>query len=126
MALKRKKTQRNEWEEMREQLTGKMYKDRGVEGRENIPEKACGKCANFSENAWASDGRGFCGVVKRDSDFTKDPPMILTEGDTGLMVSFSMNAVKCPHFLKMDMIDTDGTEVSDPKYQRAQRQMSKS
>ncbi len=126
MVRERKKSRRDEWEGMRSQLTGKMYKDRGLEGRENIPEKACGKCTNFSENATASDGRGFCGVVKRDSDFTKDPPVIMTEGDTGLMVSFSMDAAKCPHYHKMDFIDTDGFECSDPKYRRAQRQMSKS
>jgi len=125
MVRARKKSRRSEWEDMRNQLTGNMYKNKGFEGRENIHEKACGRCENFSENAFASDGRGFCGVLKQGSDFTKDSPVIITEGDTGLMVSFSMDATKCPHYKEMEFMDTDGTECADPKYRRAQRQMSK-
>jgi hypothetical protein len=123
MERERKKSRRQEWESMRGQLTGTLGKGKGLEGRENIPERACGKCTNFSENVWTSDGRGFCGVIKAGSNLALEPPLIITEGDAGMMVVFNMDAVKCPKYNQMEFIDTDGNECSDPKYRRSHRQM---
>jgi hypothetical protein len=110
---------------MRQGMTKQLSTAKGVEGREKVPEKACGKCSNFSENAYASDGRGFCGVVKVGSDILADPPVFVLEGNAGMMCMFNMDAARCVHYKEMEFIDTDGTECADPQFRRAQRQMEK-
>ena len=125
MTRKKRSSRRdNKWNQMREGLTN-LSTTKGVEARETVPDIACGKCKNFSETTYASDGRGSCSVVKAGSDFTVDPPLILLEGDTGMMCMFNMDAAKCSHFDLMDIIDTDGNECADPQFRRAQRQMEK-
>ena len=125
MARKARRSRRGEWEQMRQGMNSQLSRDKGTEGREHIPEKACGKCGNFSENAYASDGRGFCGVLKTGSDILADPPVLVLEGQAGLMSMFNIDAASCPHYTEMAFIDTDGTECADPQFRRAQRQMEK-
>lgn len=122
MARKRK-TRGGDWAQMRDAQAKNRSTPKGVEGREKVPEIACGKCKNFSENAYGSDGSGYCTVLKMGSDITKDPPGYILEGETSLMTMFNMDAAKCKYFEKMAYIDTDATECADPHYRRTQRQM---
>ena len=92
---------------------------------ENVPDIACGFCKNFSENAYASDGRGYCKKLKVGSNIKSNPPLYVLEGEAGLTTLFNADAANCAHFDKMDIVDTDGNEVSDPQYRRVQRQMEK-
>ncbi len=124
MARKKKSSRRDKWNQMREGLTN-LSKTKGVEARETVPDIACAKCKNFSETTFSSDGRGSCSVVKAGSDFTVEPPLILLEGDTGMLCMFNTDAAKCSQFDLMEIIDTDGNECADPQFRRAQRQMEK-
>ncbi|QCQ22291.1 hypothetical protein FDQ92_09040 [Desulfoglaeba alkanexedens ALDC] len=120
-AREKRSSRRGQWEEMRKGLTGEQSK-KGFEEREKLPEKACGKCKHFSENAWASDGRGFCAVLKVGSNLAADPPVCVLEGDAGMMTMFNMDASRCPYYDQLEFIDTDATECADPQFRRAQRQ----
>ncbi len=88
-----------------------------------VPEKNCGVCKHYLENTYASDGRGTCAVLKDGSDITSDPPVFIMEGKNGYMLRILTNAAKCTYFEKMEFIDHDGTECSDPKYRRSMRQL---
>ena len=119
-------SRRDEWKKVSESIrmeSGQMGKT--LEEREKMPEKACGFCKNFSENAYSADGRGSCKILKMGSDLNANPPLVITEGETGLITYINMNALKCPHFQKMEMIDTDLGEISDPAYRRSHRIMEK-
>ena len=118
-------SRRDQWKQARTQMVSHTSKKRGTEGREAIPDKSCGKCVNFSERAYVSDGTGFCRILKAGSDLENNSPVFITEGEAALMVVFNTDASKCIHFVEMDFIDTDGTECADPVYRRAQRQMEK-
>ena len=119
-------SRREKWEQIRKSMLGAGDETKKtVEEREKIPEKACGVCKNFSENAYSSDGRGSCGVLKFGSDLNADPPIFITEGETGLISFFNTNGGQCPHFVRMAFIDTDASETADPAFRRAQRQMEK-
>ncbi len=118
-------SRRDKWKKVADSMFGQAGTPKSVEERENIPEVACGVCRNFSENAYASDGRGSCRVLKFGSDIKADPPVFVTEGDTGMITFFNADAEKCTHFNKMAYVDTDGTECADPEYRRMQRQMEK-
>ena len=120
-----RRSRREEWNQIRNSMTSDFSTAKGVEGRETIPDKACGKCKNFSENAYASDGRGSCRVLKMGSNFLADPPIFVLDGETGLMCMFNMDASRCEYYEMMEFIDTDGTECADPQFRRAQRQMEK-
>lgn len=98
---------------------------KSVEERERIPDRACGICRNFSENAYASDGRGSCGILKVGSNIAADPPVYVLEGETGQFTFFNTDAARCAHYARMEMIDKDGTECADPAFRRMQRQMEK-
>ena len=117
-------SRRNQWKQMKDNMFGQASQAKTVQQRESIPEKACSLCRFFSENAYASDGRGSCKKIKMGSEIQKDPPVILTDGDTGLVTFFNTDAKNCPHFSRLAMIDKDGSECADPKYRRAQRQFS--
>jgi len=125
MARRPRQSKREEWEKMRQAMTGEFSKQKGVEGRETVPEKACGKCKNFSENAYATDGRGFCAALKVGSDILADPPVFIEEGDVGLMCMFNMDSVKCKYYEESEFLDTAASECNDPQYGRQQRQMEK-
>jgi len=100
-------------------------REKTVEEREKVSDKACGLCINFSESAYSSDGRGSCRVLKVGSDISKEPPVLVTEGETGLILFFDYDGSGCPHFVKQEFIDKDGGETSDPRYRRAHRQLEK-
>ena len=122
---KKKKSRGGEWAQMRDTMAKNRSTPKGVEGREHVPEVACGKCKKFSENAYGSDGSGYCIVLKMGSDIDKDPPLYIMEGEASLMTMFNMDTAKCKYFDKMEFIDTDATECADPHYRRTQRQMEK-
>jgi len=114
---------RDQWKQVQDSMYGEVTKARSVEERENVPDTACGFCRNFAENAYASDGRGLCKVLKMGSNIAAAPPVFVTEGEVGLPTMFNTEAARCTHFERMDFIDTDGNEVADPSYRRVQRQM---
>jgi len=116
---------REQWQDIRQSMMGDPAKPKYMEELESVPDKACALCSNFSENAYASDGRGYCSVLKHGSDIHADPPVFVTAGDIGFMSVFNNDAAKCVHFSKMQLIDTDGSECADPAFRRMQRQMEK-
>lgn len=116
---------RDQWKQVQDGMFGEVTSKRSVEEREAMPDVMCGLCKNFSENAYASDGRGYCKKLKVGSDIKADPPVLVNEGDAGYSTMFNRDASRCPHFDKMEMVDTDGNEVADPQYRRVQRQFEK-
>jgi hypothetical protein len=119
-------SRRNKWREVRDSITiskGEMGKT--LEERESMPEKACGFCKNFFENAYNADGRGSCKFLKMGSNLKSDPPLLVTEGDTGLITYINTDAQKCPKYDRMELIDTDLGEITDPSYRRSHRIMEK-
>jgi len=114
---------RDQWQQVKDQMFGQATKAKSINERETVPQNACGLCKNFSENAYASDGRGSCNVLKFESDIAKDPPVVVTTGDMGFITFFNADGKRCPHFSRMQLIDTDGTECADPAFRRMQRQM---
>lgn len=118
-------SRREKWKQIQNTMFGEATKARSVEERETVPPVACGVCRNFSENAYASDGRGTCRVLKAGSKISVDPPVYVTEGEAGLIVFFNTEASGCGRFERMQFIDRDGSECADPAYRRVQRQMDR-
>lgn len=118
-------SRRDEWKQVKDSMFDQATKAKTVEERETIPEVACGICKHFSENAYASDGRGSCKILKLGSNVMTDPPVYVTQGDTGMISFFNADARRCEHFSRMSLIDKDGFECADPAYRRAHRQMEK-
>jgi len=118
-------SRREQWREIQQSMFGETTRAKSVEEREKIPDKACGICKSFSENAYASDGRGTCGVLKTGSKIALDPPVYVVEGETGLFTFFNTDAAGCRYFSRMELIDKDSTECADPAFRRMQRQMEK-
>jgi hypothetical protein len=117
---------RDKWKKVRDSINmqdGQAGKT--LEERESMPEKGCGYCKKFSESAYSQDGRGSCSILKMGSDLMADPPVLESEGEAGLITYFNMDGAKCPHFIKMEFIDKDIGEISDPIYRRTHRQMEK-
>ncbi len=126
MARRRKARASDKWKAMHNALIQQTSTSKGsMEERETMPDIACAKCKNFSDNIYQSDGRGSCKILKTGSDIAAEPPVFITEGEHGLVVLFNMDSSKCTYFNRMEFIDTDGSECSDPATQRAQRQMKK-
>jgi len=121
----RTRSRRDQWKEIQQNMFGEATRARSVEERETVPDRACGVCRNFSENAYASDGRGSCRVLKSGSDIAAEPPVYVLEGETGLISFFNRDAARCGHFERMTLIDRDGSECADPAFLRWQRQMEK-
>jgi len=118
-------SRRDQWKEIQQSMFGESTRAKSVEEREKIPDQACGICKHFSENAYASDGRGTCSMLKVGSNLTSDPPVFVLDGETGLFTFFNTDAARCSHFSRMEIIDKDGTECADPAFRRTQRQMEK-
>lgn len=118
-------SRRSDWGKARDRMLAHVTTTKGVDQREFVPEICCGKCKNFVDRAYASDGTGFCGVLKEGSVIGVDQPVYVTEGDVSLMVAFNMESSKCKYYQPMELIDTDPTECADPAYQRTHRQMDK-
>ena len=85
-------------------------------------DKVCGLCKHYSEGAFTGEGRGSCGVLKFNSRIDLDPPVYDLESRDGLRVMALMDSSKCKYWEKMDFVDKDGTECSDPVYRRSLRQ----
>jgi hypothetical protein len=90
---------------------------------DKMADKICGKCKKYAENSWASDGRGTCSVLSIGSDIDTDPAVYVTDGDMPFITMTLTDAKYCKHYDEMTMIDSDNTEVSDPKFKRSIRQM---
>lgn len=118
-------SRRDQWKEVSKSIVGREEQKQTVEERERMPDIACGFCKNCSEKAYESDGQGYCNVLKIGSNIAKDPPVLVTEGEIGFITMFNMDASRCPYFVRMEFVDTDGAEVSDPAFRRAHRQMEK-
>ncbi|MDQ7784000.1 MAG: hypothetical protein RDU20_14045 [Desulfomonilaceae bacterium] len=118
-------SRRDKWKSARDAMMAPLGKTKGVKTRESVPEVCCGKCEMWFENAYSSEGRGTCRVLKMGSEIHSDKPTYVLEGDAGLISYFNMDASHCSYFSKMELIDTDGTECSDPLFRRALRQMKK-
>lgn len=118
-------SRRDEWGQVKENMFGPATQAKSVEEREKVPKIACGVCKNFSENAYASDGRGTCRILKTGSDIGANPPVYVFEGESGFISFFNTEAATCTHFTRQELIDKDGFECADPAYRRAQRQMEK-
>lgn len=95
---------------------------KSVAAEQKKPEKMCGLCKNFKETAFSGEGLGNCSVLKRGSDIEATPPVFVTEGTDGYRAMALGNAAGCKFFEKMELIDKDGTECSDPVYRRSLRQ----
>ncbi|MEW5735276.1 MAG: hypothetical protein AB1921_10505 [Thermodesulfobacteriota bacterium] len=93
-----------------------------VASEQKRPEKMCGICKKFKETAFSGEGIGNCDILKRGSDIEANPPVFVLEGTDGYRAMALANAANCKYFEKMDLIDKDGTECSDPVYRRSLRQ----
>jgi hypothetical protein len=118
-------SRRDQWKQAASKAAGELTKVKTFEERERVPEKACGLCKNFSENAYASDGRGICTILRGGSDIEVSPAVYVMEGDIGLITFFNADGAGCKYFAKNVMIDKDGSECADPVFRRMQRQMEK-
>ena len=118
-------SRRDQWKEVQKAMTGSKSIGKTVEEREKLPEKACGLCKNFSENAKEADGRGTCRILKMGSNILSDPPKLVTEGDVGFVTYLHIDASECPHYVKMTLIDRDLGETTDPSFRRGHRQFEK-
>lgn len=125
MARTSRRSRRDQWDAMRKNITHDTKVTKGTESREHVPEMACGKCRNFSESPYSSNGSGYCGSLKTGSDISTDPPVYVWEGDAGLYCMFNMDASKCKEYNELDYIDTNGSECADPRRKRAHRQMER-
>jgi hypothetical protein len=117
-------SRRDQWRDIRDSIVGES-KNESFEDRERMPEKACGVCENFSESAYSSAGRGSCRVLRMGSDLTRTPPVMVTEGENGMICFFNTDGAACTYFSRMKFIDTDGSECADPAFRRAHRQMDR-
>ncbi|MDY6854679.1 MAG: hypothetical protein SWO11_08210 [Thermodesulfobacteriota bacterium] len=109
-----------EWAPIRDAMLSESEKERSMEEREFVPDKACGKCKNFYQGAL-----GICNLLKEGSNIASDSPVFKTEGDACFAVSFNTDASKCEYYNEMELIDTDISQALDPKVSRHQRQMTK-
>ena len=71
---------RDQWKQASNKMFGEITKKKSFEEREKVPDVACGLCKNFSENAYASDGRGVCKTLKIGSDISSDKPVYVLTG----------------------------------------------
>lgn len=101
---------KSEWDSIREGMLGASENERSVEERENVPEKACGKCNHYFQ-AGLGTTSGMCNMLK--------------QGDTPVPVGFNQDAKDCASYDEMKIIDTDISHSLDPKVSRHQRQMQK-
>jgi hypothetical protein len=59
------------------------------------------------------------------SNIKSNPPVFVKEGDTGLISYINANAQYCMYYDRMELIDTDLGEITDPAYRRSHRIMEK-
>ena len=85
-------------------------------------DKVCGKCKNYRESPFTGQGTGSCNVLKEGSYIFIDPPNFNTENVDGYRTMALMDATRCKYYEKMEFMDKDPTECSDPVYRRSMRQ----
>ncbi|MCU0600030.1 MAG: hypothetical protein MUE70_12355 [Desulfobacterales bacterium] len=83
----------------------------------------CGLCKHYLETSWSADGRGSCSILKFGSNISANPPVYVLEGKEGFLTKTLSDASACKQFEKMQLIDKDGYECSDPVYRRTLRQL---
>jgi hypothetical protein len=93
------------------------------EDTEKIPDKPCGLCRHYMESAYSSDGRGSCKVLRAGSDISRNPPVLVLEGQNGYMLRILSDAALCTYYERNEFIDKDGYECSDPVFRRFIRQL---
>ena len=126
--IRKKESQEDQWKKMFDQRRYGIQDQRmgaDLEKRENMPDKACGRCSHFLENPYDSLGNGQCETLRWGSDIEKDKPVYELEGEQPMHTNFMMDASRCKYFEKQEFIDTDATETSDMRYRRIQRQFQK-
>ncbi len=112
-------------EKAKQALAGVFKQQVAPKTEEKIADMVCGQCTKYSENSWASDGRGTCSVLSTGTNIDVDPAVYVLDGDIPLITMTLTDAKYCKYYDRMKMIDSDNTEVSDPKYRRSTRQMQK-
>ncbi len=110
-------------DDLRQQFSSVYARQKAPKTDEKRAEKICGICKHFSESAYSGEGKGTCRVLKMGSDITADPPVYVLSGENGYLSLTLAEATACKHYEKMEFIDHDGTECSDPRYRRSIRQL---
>src|SRR5271157_4129858 len=77
-------------------------------------DKVCGECKHYLEGAFTGEGTGTCNILKLGSDISLDPPKFNTENVDGYRTMALMDATRCKYYEKMEFMDKDPTECSDP------------
>lgn len=102
------------------------YRDQWMKGaskkgvsRDEVPDKACGYCENFTPSSYAGSGSGTCNVLKMGSDLATG--VYVTEGGGMAMPTLDItDGGQCKHFKKLEHVDTNTNEVWNP-LQRSNR-----
>ncbi|MBI5843131.1 MAG: hypothetical protein HZB23_00505 [Deltaproteobacteria bacterium] len=110
-------------DELRQASMMMYQKQTAPKSEQKRAEKVCGLCRNFRETAFTGEGKGACTVLKFGSNIEADPPKYVLDQENGYFTMNLMDATKCQYFEKMDFVDKDGTECSDPVYRRSMRQL---
>ncbi|MDY6917426.1 MAG: hypothetical protein SVP26_05700 [Chloroflexota bacterium] len=93
--------------------------------KEEMPEKACGKCKHFFASSSLGAAGGDCTKLKTGTNITKDPPVFVSEGEANYQTEIRRDASKCTYYEEMELVDTDIGQAFDPRYSRHVRQMMK-
>ncbi|MBU2488682.1 MAG: hypothetical protein KKA60_04760 [Proteobacteria bacterium] len=110
-------------DQFRQQFSSVYARQKAPKTGEKQAEKICGICKHYSESAFSGEGKGSCNTLKMGSDITASPPVFVLEGENGYMSLTLADATACKYYEKMEFIDHDGTECSDPQYRRTMRQL---
>lgn len=110
-------------EQLRKVQASMLSVQRAPKALQTRAEKICGLCKHYSEGAFSGEGVGSCNILKIDSDISLDPPRYDFDSPDGYRTMNLADAGKCRYYDKMEFVDKDGSECSDPRYRRSMRQM---
>ncbi len=110
-------------DELRKVQASMLGAQRAPKATQTKAEKICGLCTNYSEGTFSGEGAGSCGILKMNSDISIDPPKYDLDSTDGYRTMNLMDAGLCQYYEKMNFVDKDGTECSDPRFRRTMRQM---
>lgn len=105
-----------DWGKFRDQWI-KGASKKGV-SRDQVPDKACGYCENFTPSSYSGSGSGTCNVLKIGSDLATGA--YVTKGEMGMPTLDITDGGQCRHFKKLEHVDTNTSEVWNP-LQRSNR-----